>query len=84
MKKLHYEYDYSLLKGRIVYKYGTLGEFAHDVLKITPTAFSRILQNQSKFSQDSIILIVQKLEIAVEDIPAYFFNVKSQKGANDD
>lgn len=84
MKRTGIEYDYSLLKGRIVYKYTTLGNFALNVLKITPTAFSRILKNKNRFSQDAIILMVEKLEISLDDIPSYFFTIKSQKGAKDD
>jgi len=82
MKNITRQYDYQLLKGEIVKKYSTMRNFANDVLNITPTAFSRILKNKARFSQDSISLIVESLDLNPELIGIYFFTNVSQKNAN--
>lgn len=82
MKKANYLYDYSLLKGKIISKYGNLGNFAEKVLNINRNSFSRILNNKTRFSQDMIIVIVSDLGIPTKEIPEYFFELKSQKVAS--
>lgn len=82
MKNLNYIYDYSLLRGRIVSKYGTLENFAVKGLKIDRRSLTRLLQNKTRFSQDMIILITNLLDIETKDIPQYFFAFKSQKVAS--
>lgn len=70
------QYDYKLLRGEIIKKYGTLGQFAKDVLKITPTYFSSILNNRTYFSQEQIATMIEVLHISNNEIGKYFFTQK--------
>lgn len=81
------EFDYSKLRGRIVEKYGTIGNFC-DEFGITQTAMSDKLNNRARFKQTDIMRIVSMLDIDFAKIPEYFFTEKrlanqtaSEKGA---
>ena len=75
------EYDYQLLRGEILKKYPSLKKFSNDVLGITQTQFSRILNNKTSFKIIYIEKIVDELDIDPKLIGSYFFNVKLQKVA---
>ena len=65
-------FNYNKLKSKIIEKYGTQREFAK-AFGITNIAFSRKLNNQSRFSTDDIIVIVDMLDIPENEITEYFF-----------
>ena len=66
-------YNYQKLKGKIIENYETLGNFAKNGLKITPTQFSRILNGQCNFTQRQICLCIELLNINNDEIGSYFF-----------
>ena len=65
-------FNYNKLKSKIIEKYGTQREFAK-AFGITNIALSRKLNNQSRFSTDDIIVIVDMLDIPENEITEYFF-----------
>ncbi len=69
------KFNYSKLKGRIVEKYGTQGEFAK-VNNMSDRSMSLKLNNGIGLSQKEIIDWCAKLEIDVSEIPIYFFTCK--------
>lgn len=69
------EFDYSKLRGRIVEKYKTIGNFC-DAFGITPTGMSEKLNNKARFKQTDIIRIMEMLDITRAEIPEYFFTRK--------
>ena len=68
-------FSYSKLKGKIIEKYGTQTAFAKD-LGMTNIAFSRKLNNKTRFSTDDILTIIELLEIPKNEISEYFFTEK--------
>lgn len=69
-------YNYLNLRGEIVKRYETLGKFAVEVLNITPTQFSNLLNNRQNFSYEQIQKMIDALHIRSEDVGKYFFNRK--------
>lgn len=65
-------YDYSKLRGRIVEKYGSQGNFSR-ALGISQVALSRKLNNIVDFRQDEILKSISLLDIPNTDLGAYFF-----------
>lgn len=65
-------YDYSKLRGRIVEKYGSIGNFC-DHIGITRQALSIKLCCHRRFKQDEIERFVDALSIDREEIVDYFF-----------
>lgn len=65
-------FDYSVLRGRIVEKFGSLESFAA-ALKMTATTLGRKMSNKSYWSQSEILAACYLLEILASDIPRYFF-----------
>ena len=65
-------FNYSKLLGRIVEKYGTQSSFAK-ALSISEHSLSLKLNNKRDFKQREIIAACQLLEIATDEIDAYFF-----------
>lgn len=65
-------FNYNKLKSKTIEKYGTQREFAK-AFGITNIALSRKLNNQSRFSTDDIIVIVDMLDIPENEITEYFF-----------
>lgn len=70
-------FDFSKLNGRIVEKFGTRSAFA-DAAGYTKTQLSARLSNRVHFPSDEIYKLCtpELLDIAVADIPVYFFNPK--------
>lgn len=69
------KFNYNKLKGRIVEKYGTQGEFAR-INNMSNRSMSLKLNNGIGLSQEEIIDWCVKLEIDVSEIPIYFFTCK--------
>ena len=68
------QYDYSKLRGKIKEVCGTQEALASKV-GLGRVTLSQRLNNQSEFSQDEIVKVSKELNIASEDIPAYFFTL---------
>ncbi len=68
-------FDYRKLRGRIVEKYGTQGNFAK-ANKISDRSMSLKLNNGIGFSQKEIVLWCNQLDIPIDSIPTYFFTRK--------
>lgn len=68
-------FDYRKLRGRIVEKYGTQGNFAK-ANKISDRSMSLKLNNRIGFSQKEIVLWCNQLDIPIDSIPTYFFTRK--------
>lgn len=69
------EFDYSKLRGRIIEKYKTIGNFC-DKFGITQTAMGDKLHNRARFKQTDIIKIMKLLDIKQEEIPEFFYTLK--------
>ena len=68
-------FDYNKLRGEIRAKYKTQKCFAKEI-GISATSLSDKLNEKSDFSHSEIITSCYKLNIALDDIPAYFFTEK--------
>ena len=65
-------FEYRKLRGRIVEKFGTYGNFAEDI-NVSMVTGSNKLRGVTQFSQDDIVLWCEALEIPLSDSGAYFF-----------
>lgn len=65
-------FEYRKLRGRIVEKYGTNGNFAEKI-NVSLVTVSNKLRGVTQFSQDDIILWCDALEIPLEESGSYFF-----------
>lgn len=74
-------FDYSKLRGRIIEKYGSCGEFAKAVGWSINT-LSRKLNHHTRFSTDDIENLTRMLKIPESEIPAYFFCKTSLQNVN--
>lgn len=70
--------DYTLLRGAVRRKYGTLKEFSK-TLGITQTALGLKLNGKQSFSMKQIIRIVELLDLTTDDIGDYFFTKEVRK-----
>ena len=68
-------FDYCKLRGRIVEKYGTQGNFAK-ANKMSDRSMSLKLNNGIGFSQKEIVSWCNQLDIPIDSIPTYFFTRK--------
>lgn len=68
-------FDYRKLRGRIVEKYGTQGNFAR-LNNMSNRSMSLKLNNGIGLSQKEIVLWCNQLDIPIDNIPAYFFTQK--------
>ncbi|MBR5300266.1 MAG: DUF739 family protein [Bacteroidales bacterium] len=68
-------YDYSMLRGRIVEKYGSAQKFS-DALGQSNVTISRKLQGLSEFSQSDIEKWSEFLEINPNDYASFYFTQK--------
>lgn len=66
--------NYCRLKGRVVEKFGTIGNFA-DAMGITRETMSKRFNNKSYWRQDEIIKAIGLLDIPVWEIDSYFFDL---------
>lgn len=69
--------DYSKLKGRIVEKCGTQGNFAQN-MGLSERTVSLKLSGRIPFKQPEILKALEVLDLSEEDIQAYFFVLKVQ------
>ena len=69
------EYDYSKLRGRIIEKFGTIGNFQKH-LNISNVVLSKKMNNRVRLSHDDITQWADLLEIPLEQIGVYFFTRK--------
>ena len=70
-------FDYDKLRGRIIEKFRTQGNFSR-VLGVSERTLSLKLNNKIFFSQDEIAKISELLNITLDEIQIYFFNKKVQ------
>lgn len=70
-------YDYSKLRGRIVEKFGTLGEFAK-AMKWSERTNSLKMNGVREWKQSEIVAASRLLGISPEDIDVYFFDIEVQ------
>lgn len=68
--------DYRKLRGRICEIFGTMQKFAKAMGKDSST-ISFKLNNKSPWTDADIVKACEVLEIAIEDVPLYFFVKKS-------
>lgn len=76
LKDTRPEFDMSKLKGRIVEKYGTMQRFA-SVFGIFQGTLGKKLDGRSYWDQAEIHRAAELLDVAPEEIPLFFFTVKS-------
>lgn len=70
-------FDYSVLNGKIVEKYGSRCNFAL-AMKLSERSLSLKLNNKVGWKDREIIKAVKLLGIKKSDIASYFFNTKVQ------
>lgn len=70
-------YDYSKLNGKIIEVCGTQGKFA-EMMGLSERTISLKLNNKIMFKQDEITKASEILEISMEEMQRYFFNLKVQ------
>lgn len=71
------EFDYSVLKGKIVEVFGSQKAFA-DALNISERTLSLKLNNKVYFSQDEMLDSAKLLGVDSSGIKALFFTIKVQ------
>lgn len=64
--------DFRKLRGRIIEKYDTLGNFAKSY-GISLVCLSKKMNNKSQFTQKDILEMSEMLDISKEEIGDYFF-----------
>lgn len=69
------KYNYSLLKGKIIEKYGTYGTFSNKIC-ISATTISKKLLSKTDWRQEEIARACRLLDIDFVEIPKYFFCVE--------
>lgn len=70
--------DMRNLKGRIIQKYGSQGNFAKELGRTEQTVTAK-LNGRSQFSQDDIVEWCNALDIEAPSIGEYFFGQKLSK-----
>lgn len=68
-------YDYSVLNGRIVEKFGTQYKFSL-AMGLSERTMSAKLNGLSPWKNTEILKAVKLLDVDIDEIPKYFFNVK--------
>lgn len=71
-------YDYTLLEKRIQYEFKNLKRFSEHLGK-SPSYAMRYIRGLTQFSQDTIEIWMDALNITVDEIPEYFFKKKVDK-----
>ena len=71
-------YDYSQLRGRIIEKCGTQGEFAKK-MNISEHTMTQKLKGRIAFNQREITKAIVILGLSTNDIPSYFFGREVQR-----
>lgn len=75
--------NYCRLKGRVVEKFGTVGNFA-DAIGITRETMSKRFHNKSYWRQDEIIKAIGLLDIPASEIDSYFFDLSVREIEQDE
>ena len=70
------EFDMAKLKGRIIEKFGTLQQFA-SIFGIFQGTLGKKLDGRSYWDQAEIIRAAELLGVTPEEIPVFFFTLKS-------
>lgn len=70
-------YNYSLLNGKIIEKFGTRYNFAK-AMGISERSLSLKMNGETSWKQPQISKAIKLLNISEEDIHLYFFNLKVQ------
>lgn len=65
-------YNYSLLSGKIVEKFGTQYRFAQ-AMNLSEHTISQKINKKQQWKQDEILRACNLLGIEIEEIPRYFF-----------
>lgn len=68
-------FSYSKLRGRIIEKYGSQGNFA-DAFGISENSLSLKMNNKSRFTSDDIIKMTEMLDISKDEVGEYFFTIE--------
>lgn len=71
------EFDYSVLRGKIVEKFGSQKEFAV-ALGLSERALSMKLNNKVYFTQDEMSKTAKLLDVKIGRLKEYFFTPKIQ------
>lgn len=78
MPEKEIEFDYSKLLGRIKEKFGTQDNLAAKTT-ISATSLNYKLNNKVEWKQKEIVEVALLLDIAIIEIPEYFFKEKVEK-----
>lgn len=70
-----HDFDTSKLRGRMIEKFGSQTGFC-EVTKHSTSFVSQYLNGKTDLDQNTIDKWVELLDVAVEDIPAFFFTKK--------
>lgn len=68
-------FSYAKLRGRIIEKYGSQGNFA-EAFGISENSLSLKMNNKSRFTSDDIIKITSMLDISKNEVGEYFFTLE--------
>ena len=71
-------FDYKKLKGRMIEKFGSQGEFAK-IFGCSKNTLSLKLNNKIRFTTNDIVTIVDLLNIPKHEIGEYFFTILVKK-----
>ncbi|OLS02438.1 DUF739 family protein [Tissierella creatinophila] len=71
-------YNYSKLRGKVIEKFGTLGEFAK-AMEWSERTNSLKMNGRIEWKQNEIVTASRLLDIKSEDINIYFFDVGVQR-----
>ena len=72
------EFDYSKLLGRIR-EYGYTQKTLAAAIEMSPSQLNQCLKNKSNFKHSKILAICKVLEIAIGEIGAFFYTLKTRK-----
>lgn len=70
-------FDYNKLRGRIIEKYGSQGEFAK-AMNWSERTLSNKLNGRIPWKQTDICTAIKLLDLTEDDIQEYFFSIKVQ------
>lgn len=70
------QFDYSKLKGRIAEIFKNQTAFVAKINMSVPT-FIKKMNGEGYFNQREISEILSVLSLTTQDVPSYFFNIKS-------
>ena len=70
-------YNYSKLRGKIIEKFGTLGEFSK-AMGWSERTNGLKLSGRVEWKQNEIMIATRLLDVKSEDIDIYFFDVEVQ------